>query len=129
MDHADPSLAGSPEPLHDSLAGTDAGPGENYAMNAHPTSTEMSWGRGTAPLPQTPSPKTKLGRLHKILDTPLCLKQTRPSSIPTVDLSPSIEARKIQNHAKAMGLLSFKPFLNPFSAPPSIASAVPSEWV
>src|SRR5262245_49698770 len=70
MDHADPPLAGSPEPLHDSVAGTDAGPGENYAMNPHPTSTEMSWGRGTAPLPQTPSPKTKFGRLHKSLDTP-----------------------------------------------------------
>ena|SRR5215813_567562 len=39
-------------------------------MNPHPTSTEMSWGRGTPPLPQTPSPKTKLGRLHKSLDTP-----------------------------------------------------------
>jgi probable HAF family extracellular repeat protein len=39
-------------------------------MNAHPTSTEMGWGRGTAPLPQTPSPKTNLGRLHKTLDTP-----------------------------------------------------------
>src|SRR5215813_2170332 len=70
MDHADPPLAGSPEPLHDSVAGTDAGPGEKYAMNPHLTSTEKGWGRGTAPLPQTPSPKTNLGRLHKSLDTP-----------------------------------------------------------
>src|SRR3989442_15336003 len=69
VDHADPSLAGSTEPFHDSLAGTDAGPGENSAMNAHPTSTEMGRGRGTAPFPGTPSPKTKLGRLHKSLDT------------------------------------------------------------
>ena len=39
----------------DSVAGTDAGPGENYAMNAHPASTEMGWGRG--PLPQRPIPE------------------------------------------------------------------------
>ena len=39
-------------------------------MNLHPTSTEMGWGRETTPLPQTPSPKTELGRLHKSLDTP-----------------------------------------------------------
>jgi hypothetical protein len=39
-------------------------------MNLHPSSTEIGWGRGTAPLPQAPSPKTKLGRLHKSLDTP-----------------------------------------------------------
>src|SRR5246127_3656176 len=52
MDHADPPLAGSLEPLHDSLAGTDAGLGEKYTMNAHRTSTEMSWGRETAPFPR-----------------------------------------------------------------------------
>src|SRR5690348_6910030 len=52
MDHADPPLAGSLEPLHDSLAGTDSGLGEKYTMNAHRTSTEMSWGRGTAPFPR-----------------------------------------------------------------------------
>src|ERR1700751_6310999 len=52
MDHADPPLAGSLEPLHDSLAGTDAGLGEKYTMNAHRTSTEMGWGRGTAPFPR-----------------------------------------------------------------------------
>jgi hypothetical protein len=39
-------------------------------MNEHPTSTEMSRGRETAPFPGTPSPKTNLGRLHKSLDTP-----------------------------------------------------------
>ena len=43
MDHADSSLAGSTQPLHGSVAGTDAGPGENYAMNAHPTSTAILW--------------------------------------------------------------------------------------
>src|SRR3984957_13894065 len=32
VDHADSSLARSFEPLHDSVAGTDAGTGENYAM-------------------------------------------------------------------------------------------------
>jgi hypothetical protein len=42
-------------------------------MNAHPTSTEMGRGRGTAPFLGTPSPKTKLGRLHKNLDTPYTL--------------------------------------------------------
>src|SRR5246500_5070318 len=52
MDHADPPLAGSLEPLHDSLAGTDAGLGEKYTMNAHRTSTEMSWGRETPPFPR-----------------------------------------------------------------------------
>ena len=39
-------------------------------MNEHPTSTEMGRGRGTAPFPGAPSPKTNLGRLHKTLDTP-----------------------------------------------------------
>ena len=50
---ADPSLPRSAQTLHDSMAGTDAGPAENNAMNQHPTSTEMGWGRGTAPLPRT----------------------------------------------------------------------------
>ncbi len=59
VDHADPSLAGSPEPLHESVAGTDAGPGENYAMNAYPTSTEMGRGKGNCPLPRHPIPKNK----------------------------------------------------------------------
>ena len=39
-------------------------------MNAHPASTEMGWGRGNAPFPSAPSPRTTLGRLHKTLDTP-----------------------------------------------------------
>jgi hypothetical protein len=65
MDHADPPRAGSLEPLHDSLAGTDAGLGENYTMNAHRTSTEM-----VGELPPSPAPRTKRGRLHKSLDTP-----------------------------------------------------------
>ena len=50
-------------------------------MNAHPASTEMGWGRGNAPFPSAPSPRTTLGRLHKTLDTPflseLCLKTWR----------------------------------------------------
>src|SRR5712692_2874177 len=74
VDDADSSLAGSLEPLHHSVAGTDAGPGKNYAMNAHPTSTEMGRGRGIAPFPGTPSPKNNLGRLHKSLDTPSFFK-------------------------------------------------------
>ena len=45
-------------------------------MNAHPTSTEMGRGRGTAPFPCTPSPQTKPGRLHKTLDTPDLGEQT-----------------------------------------------------
>src|ERR1700747_2821412 len=57
-DHADTSRAGSTQSLHDSVAGADAGPGENYAMNAHSTSTEMGRGRGTALFPGTPFPKT-----------------------------------------------------------------------
>ena len=40
-------------------------------MNAHPASTEMGWGRGNAPFPSAPSPRTTLGRLHKTLDTPV----------------------------------------------------------
>ena len=69
MDHADPSLAGSTQPLHDSVAGTDAGPGESCAMNAQPPSTWLGRGR-ECPFPRTPSPKTIPGRLHKSLDTP-----------------------------------------------------------
>ena len=82
VDHADPSLAGSLEPLHDSVAGADAGPGESYTMNAHPASTVMGWGRGNAPFPSTPSPKTTLGCLHKTLDTPFrnrCSRRTPES--------------------------------------------------
>ena len=76
VDHADPSLAGSPEPLHDSVAGTDAGPGESYTMNAHPASTRWAGEGEHAPFPSTPSPKTTLGRLHKTLDTPFSAAAT-----------------------------------------------------
>ena len=48
-------LAGSIEPLHDSVAGTDAGPGESFAMTTWNAIASM--GRGS--------------RLHKSLDTPL----------------------------------------------------------
>ena len=68
MDHADSSLAGSIEPLHDSVAGTDAGPGESFAMTTWNATTSMGRGRDTLPL--HPIPKTKPGRLHKSLDTP-----------------------------------------------------------
>ena len=44
-------------------------------MNAYPASTEMGWGRGNAPFPSAPSPRTTLGRLHKTLDTPLDLPE------------------------------------------------------
>ena len=63
------AAARSTEPLHDSVARTGAGAGENYAMNAHPTSAEVGRVRGTA-LSRRPIPKTKLGRLHKNLDPP-----------------------------------------------------------
>jgi hypothetical protein len=53
VDHADSSLAGSTEPLRDSVAGTDASPGENSAMNAHPTSTKMG---EEGELPPSPAP-------------------------------------------------------------------------
>jgi len=66
VNHADPSLARSAQPFHDSVGGTDAGPGENSAMNAHPTSTEMGRGRGTAPFPGAPSPKTNLAVYTKV---------------------------------------------------------------
>src|SRR5271169_1428015 len=68
VDHADSSLARSAEPLHDSVAGTDAGPGESCAMTTRNASTSMGRGRDTLPL--HPIPKTKPGRLHKSLDTP-----------------------------------------------------------
>jgi hypothetical protein len=44
----------------------------------------MGRGRGTAPFPGTPSPKTKLGRLHKNLDTPTSAGGTL-SSLFTLD--------------------------------------------
>ena len=80
VDHADSSLARSFEPLHDSVAGTDAGTGENYAMKTA-ASTSPVRGRGIAPSPD-PIPKNKPGRLHKSLDTPAPLakrgRKTQP---------------------------------------------------
>src|ERR1700684_72911 len=70
VDHADSSLARSLEPLYDSVAGTDAGLGESYAMKTGLLLNRCR-GRGTAPFPGTPSPKTKPRRLHKSLDTPV----------------------------------------------------------
>ena len=57
VDHADSSLAGSLEPLHDSVAGTDAGPGEGGVMNRTPFLKSLSEGRGSAPFPRAPIPK------------------------------------------------------------------------
>jgi hypothetical protein len=76
VDHANSSLARSPEPLHDSVAGTDAGPGKGCAMTTQNASTSMGRGRDTLPL--HPIPKTKPGRLHKRLDTPFCPAAASP---------------------------------------------------
>src|SRR5882724_13703767 len=48
------------------MAGTDAGPGENYAMNQHPTSTEMGRGRGPAPSPAPHPQKQNLAVYTKV---------------------------------------------------------------
>jgi hypothetical protein len=68
VDHADSSLARSLEPLHDSLAGTHAGPGKSNAMK--PRMASKSMGRVRDTLPLHPIPKTKPGRLHRRIDTP-----------------------------------------------------------
>jgi uncharacterized protein YyaL (SSP411 family) len=39
-------------------------------MKTGAASKSLGRGRGTAPFPGTPSPKTKTDRLHKSLDTP-----------------------------------------------------------
>jgi hypothetical protein len=70
VDDAHPPLAGSLEPLHDSVAGTNACPGENRIMRAQNLSTSLGEGRDVAPSLALPSPKTKPGRLHKRIDTP-----------------------------------------------------------
>jgi putative transposase len=57
---ANSSLARSPEPLHNSLAGTLGGPGENYAMKPGVASMTLGRGRGTAPLPRHPIPKNRI---------------------------------------------------------------------
>ena len=49
MDHADPSLARGPEPLYDSMAGSNAGPGESRVMKAQNLSTSLGEGRDAAP--------------------------------------------------------------------------------
>jgi len=54
------------KPLHDSVAGTDAGPGESCAINAERFYID---GQGKGHLPLYPITKTKPGRLHKSLDT------------------------------------------------------------
>jgi len=77
VDDADPSLARSLEPLYDSVARAHAGPGESYAMKTGAASKALGQGRGTAPFPGTPSPKTKPDRLHKRIDTP---RMTRGST-------------------------------------------------
>ncbi len=59
VDHADSSLAGSFEPLHDSVAGPDAGLGETRVMKARNPSKSMGRGRGIYPLPLHPIPKNK----------------------------------------------------------------------
>jgi hypothetical protein len=70
VDHAHPSLARSAEPLHDSLAGPDAGLGESCTMKVRHTSAGMGGAKGSAPCPAPPSPNTNPGRLHKGMDTP-----------------------------------------------------------
>ena len=55
MDHADTPLAGSAEPLHDPLAGTNAGTGESSVMKRD----LYSAGQGKERLPLQPHPKNK----------------------------------------------------------------------
>jgi len=61
-------LAGSIEPLHDSVAGTDAGLGESFAMTTWNATTSM--GRGRTPFPYTPSQKQNLAVYTKVLTHP-----------------------------------------------------------
>jgi hypothetical protein len=49
VDDAHPPLAGSLEPLHDSVTGTNACPGENRIMRAQNLSTWLGEGRDVAP--------------------------------------------------------------------------------
>ena len=53
MDDADPPLARSLEPLHDSVAGTHAGLGKSCAMTTRNASTSMGRRRDTLPLQPT----------------------------------------------------------------------------
>jgi hypothetical protein len=65
---ADSSLARSLEPLHDSVAGTNAGTGENCVMKAQNPSTSLGEGKGRYLFLAHPSPETKLGRSHRRVD-------------------------------------------------------------
>ena len=59
VDDADSPLAGSLEPLHDSVAGTDAGPGEGGVMKPQNPFLHR-WAReGKSPLPSRTHPKNK----------------------------------------------------------------------
>ena len=54
-------------------------------MKPRMASIALGQGRGTTPFPGTPSPKTKPGRLHKRIDTPVKrekLHQFLPESLP-----------------------------------------------
>jgi transposase-like protein len=57
VDDADSRLARSVEPLHDSLAGTDAGPGAGGVMKRKPFLQSLSGGRGNCPLPSRTHPQ------------------------------------------------------------------------
>jgi len=57
VDHGDSSLARSVEPLHDSLAGTDAGSGAGGVMNRKPFLRSLSEARGNCPLPSRTHPR------------------------------------------------------------------------
>ena len=56
--------------LHDSVAGTNTGTGENRVMKVQNLSTSLGEGREAAPSLAHPSPETKPGRLHRSVDTP-----------------------------------------------------------
>jgi hypothetical protein len=60
VDNADSSLAGSLEPLHHSVAGTNAGPGTGGGMKAQNPSTSLGEGSDTAPSLAHPSQKQNL---------------------------------------------------------------------
>src|SRR5579864_6602055 len=68
MDNANSPLARGSQPLHHSLAGTNARTGESSVMKA--ISTAMGRGRDTLPLQPYPKNETQ-GRLHRRFDTPL----------------------------------------------------------
>ena len=68
MDHADSSLARSIEPLHDSVARSDTGPGEICTMTTPNASTSM--GRGRDALPLHPIQKHNLAVYTKIWTHP-----------------------------------------------------------